>query len=480
MYIRDVHNTIIPPKPTTNKQPQTLDFLEKAVLQKYNVSGPRYTSYPTAVSFHPDISTNDIDDANNNLLVDASSKQLSLYVHIPFCNTLCYYCGCNKIVTRQQDKADRYIEYLEKEIDLVANSYEKLVVADLHLGGGTPNFLSVEQLSRLIASLKQAFNFANDAQLSIEIDPRTADQHYLKAAAKLGFNRLSIGLQDTDKRVQRKINRTQSTLHIANLIKAARMFGYKSINVDVIYGLPMQTHETFSNTLNAVKNMDPERISLFSYAHMPNMFAAQRKIKNEWLPSSEEKFALFTLAINVLTQSGYDFIGMDHFAKPSDELSVVQREKLLHRNFQGYSTQGRSALLGLGVSSISSIDKVYFQNEKHLNDYYAALDKNNRPIAKGVVLSTDDQIRRDLILQLMCNFEIDKQAFSEKHNIDFNYYFKQSLSTLETFVNDALVSNDDDKLTIHSKGRLLVRNICMSFDQYLSQPMHQMRYSSVI
>ncbi|MFC3120451.1 oxygen-independent coproporphyrinogen III oxidase [Agaribacter flavus] len=464
-----------------DRQTSIEDYFDKAVLTKYNVAGPRYTSYPTAVSFHPNIRDEDIDSAISNLAHSSSvNKNLAIYVHIPFCHELCYYCGCNKIVTRHQEKAELYLQYLKKEMHLVAHKYKALTISELHLGGGTPNFLTIAQLTTLVDSLKTAFNFRHDAQLSIEIDPRTVDKTYIIQASNIGFNRLSIGVQDTDKRVQKQINRVQSTIHIADLIDCARQNKFRSINLDLIYGLPMQTRETFFNTLEAAKTMDPDRISLFSYAHLPNIFAAQRKIKEEYLPSSTEKFALFRQAIDVLTKAGYDFIGMDHFAKKSDELSLASKNKVLGRNFQGYTSSSNTACLGLGVSSISNIDNVYTQNEKKLSDYYKRLDLKQSPVIKGLVLAQDDEIRRDLIHQLMCNFEINKTDFSQKHQINFDVYFAHSRNKLTEFIEDGLLSDTKEYLTIHPRGRLIVRNICMSFDEYLSQPMHQMRYSRVI
>jgi oxygen-independent coproporphyrinogen-3 oxidase len=401
-------------------------------------------------------------------------------MHIPFCHSLCYYCGCNKIVTRQVDKADIYLNYLITEIQLQAKHARTCSVDSLHLGGGTPSFLTKKQLSRLIDAARDAFRFNDDIEMSIEIDPREIEISYIDELAQLGFNRLSIGVQDIDSKVQASINRLQSTQFIRDIIKRAREVGFHSVNVDLIYGLPHQTPLSFQNTLDEMSVMDPDRISLFSYAHMPQLFAAQRKIKDEWLPDSEAKFALFRQAIGSLTQQGYVFIGMDHFAKPKDELSKAREEKRLFRNFQGYTSSQANATLGLGVSSISSIGNIYVQNHKKLKDYYSAIDSEKSAAAKGILLTKDDEIRRALIHALMCNFNVDKRSFGKQFKIDFDHYFAQSLASLRPFIEDKLVTNSEHSIVIHERGRLIVRNVCMSFDEYLDLPLHQMRYSRVI
>nr|WP_136249635.1 oxygen-independent coproporphyrinogen III oxidase [Ningiella ruwaisensis] len=460
-------------------------YFDQQVMRKYNTAGPRYTSYPTAVAFteldtaepHQDII---IDKALSQLSCSKDAQRLSLYMHVPFCHSLCYYCGCNKIVTRHAHKADIYLDYLIKEIQARGPAAKGCKVDSLHLGGGTPSFLNIAQLKRLLDACKKAFEFADKVEMSIEIDPREIELNYMDGLAKLGFSRLSIGVQDIDAKVQQSINRTQSTAFIRALIRRARQVGFKSVNLDLIYGLPHQTECSFQHTLEEMQIMRPDRISLFSYAHMPQLFAAQRKIKDEWLPNAANKFALFRQAVAFLTQIGYDAVGMDHFALPSDELSIAKREDRLFRNFQGYTTSAAHATLGLGVSSISSINDVYVQNQKDLKAYYQQMDEVSHAQSKGLVMSKDDLIRRALIHGLMCNFHINKATFSNAYDIDFDRYFEKSLSNLTTFIDDKLVTNSDEAITIHDRGRLIVRNICMSFDEYLDKPLHQMRYSRVI
>jgi oxygen-independent coproporphyrinogen-3 oxidase len=455
-------------------------YFDQKVMQKYNTAGPRYTSYPTAVAFEA--------LENNTLLMRSLTKlaqsedatKLSLYMHIPFCHSLCYYCGCNKIVTRHKDKADIYLDYLIKEIELQAKHANACSVDSLHLGGGTPSFLNKAQLTRLISAARSAFHFNADIEMSIEIDPREILITYIDELAEIGFNRLSIGVQDIDSKVQESINRLQSTQFVRDIIQRARKLKFRSVNVDLIYGLPHQTPLSFQKTLDEMSIMDPDRISLFSYAHMPQLFAAQRKIKDAWLPNSDDKFALFRQAIGSLTKQGYAFIGMDHFAKPEDELSKAREEKRLFRNFQGYTTSKAHATLGLGVSSISSIGNTYVQNHKKLKDYYSAIDSKKSATIKGVELSKDDEIRRALIHALMCNFNVNKDSFGKQFDIDFDTYFAKSLNSLAPFVEDKLVTNSAQAIVIHERGRLIVRNVCMSFDEYLDQPLHQMRYSRVI
>ena len=455
---------------------QTIDFFDPALLNKYNINGPRYTSYPTALEFN-----NDVSDATLLTAAQTSPAQdLSLYVHIPFCHSLCYYCGCNKVITRHADKADRYLDYLSKEITVRAAAFEHYTVRRLHLGGGSPSFLSAEQHQRLMALLKDAFNFADDAQCSIEIDPRTVDTDYISALANAGYRRISIGVQDTDYNVQQAINLVQSTSHIASLVEHARLVGFESVNLDLIYGLPHQTEDTFKTTLAAVKAMEPERVSLFSYAHLPERFAAQRKIKDEWLPSAELKLALMKQAMATLSEVGYELIGMDHFAKADDELAIAQRQGELHRNFQGYTTRGDLDLLGLGVSSISAVYNMYGQNPKTLNDYYAALDKPANLTTKGVLLNRDDMLRRQVIMQLMCNLNLAICDIESEWEIDFNAYFADAIAALDPFIDDGLVSVTAQHIKVAPQARLLIRIISMSFDAYLAREVHQRRYSRVI
>ncbi|MEW6999755.1 oxygen-independent coproporphyrinogen III oxidase [Colwelliaceae bacterium BS250] len=459
-----------------NCQHQTTEMFSPELLSKYNVSGPRYTSYPTALEFSDNFSEQDLLHAVDN----ATSKELSLYVHIPFCHSLCYYCGCNKIVTRHSEKADEYLEYLCKEIGNRSEKFQNYQVKQLHWGGGTPTFLTKQQISLLVAKLKSSFNFADKVEMSIEVDPREIELDIVDHLYAEGFNRLSIGVQDTDLKVQKAINREQSTEFITSLVHHAKAVGFTSVNLDLIYGLPHQTLTTFANTMAAVKIMDPDRISLFSYAHMPSRFAAQRKIRDEWMPNAEQKFALMQFAIESFIDLGYEFIGMDHFAKPEDELAIAQREGKLHRNFQGYTTLGDCDLLGLGVSSISAMGKSFSQNYKSLKDYYQAVTEHGHALEKGIATCNDDVIRATVIKDLMCNFRLCKTTISTRYNIDFDQYFADDIISLQTFINDGLVVNTADTIEVAAKGRLLIRNICMSFDIYMKSKLNQQRFSRVI
>ncbi|MBU2893734.1 oxygen-independent coproporphyrinogen III oxidase [Colwellia sp. D2M02] len=451
-------------------------FFDNTLLNKYNTSGPRYTSYPTALEFHESFSQSDFIQAIEN----SHNRDLSLYVHIPFCHTLCYYCGCNKVVTRHRGKADTYLEFLAEEIASQAPLFHEYTVKQLHWGGGTPSFLTHQQITTLVTLLKEKFNFADDLEMSIEIDPREIEMDLAEHLFSLGFNRLSLGVQDLDLKVQEAINRVQSTEFIGDFIAHAKAVGFKSINIDLIYGLPHQTLTNFHKTLVKAHEWDVDRISLFSYAHLPSRFAAQRKLRDEWLPNTQEKFALMKLAIETLCELGYDFIGMDHFAKPKDELSVAQRNGELHRNFQGYTTRGSCDLLGLGVSSISAIGDSFSQNIKELKAYYQAITDKKHAQEKGLSLSQDDIIRGDVIRELMCNLFLDKRVISDRYGINFNEYFKDDLPLLDTFIADNLVENTQDTIQVSPKARLLIRIICMSFDAYMNKHINQQRFSRVI
>lgn len=455
---------------------QIQEMFNPALLNKYNVNGPRYTSYPTALEFNDDITPALLDNAASASTHDG----LSLYVHIPFCHSLCFYCGCNKIVTRHQDKASRYLTYLEREMQRREAACARYTVHQLHLGGGTPSFLTLAQMADLMHALKKYFRFAEQAEISIEIDPRRVTEDYVTGLAALGFNRLSIGVQDVNYQVQEAINRVQSTSHIKTLVDAAHAAGFTSINLDLIYGLPHQTPDTFATTLAAVKAMSPERISLFSYAHLPARFAAQRKIKDEWLPDAETKTALMKQAMQSLTKAGYVLIGMDHFAKPDDELARAQDAGVLHRNFQGYTTQGDLDLLGLGVSSISAIGPAYGQNPKTLNEYYAAIDGNTALTVKGCQLSDDDMLRRDVIQSLMCNLSLSFADIESRFPVKVNDYFAEEISLLSEFERDGLLEIHADHIRVFEHARLLIRVICMTFDAYLKRSAHIQRYSRVI
>ncbi len=457
------------------KQPTQISW-DQSMIEKYNYSGPRYTSYPTALEF---------DDAftEQNLLTaieNSKSDKLSLYIHIPFCAKLCYYCGCNKVITRHQHKADQYIEYLSQEIIKRAALFKHYSVTQMHWGGGTPTFLTPAQILTLTALIKANFNFADEGEYSIEVDPREIELSMLDTLKEAGFNRISIGVQDFNKQVQIAVNREQDEQFIFDLMAKAKAMGFVSTNIDLIYGLPHQTPETFAVTMQRVLDLSPDRLSVFNYAHLPARFAAQRKIKDEHMPSPKQKLEMLHQTIETLTGAGYQYIGMDHFAKPDDELAKLQREGRLHRNFQGYTTQEECDLLGLGVSSISQIGDCYAQNQKDIRPYYEAIDKEGHALWKGCSLNRDDEIRRVVIKQLICHFELDMAKIDEKLGINFETYFAEDLKLMQTFIDDKLVEIVDRQITISPTGRLLIRNICMCFDLYYRQKARQQQFSRVI
>lgn len=435
---------------------------DQALLNKYNVNAPRYTSYPTALEFHSDFT----EDAFREQVMGADSQYLSLYIHIPFCHQLCYYCGCNKVITRHQTKADEYLDYLEKEISLRGEMLGHKEVMQLHLGGGTPTFLNSQQLARLISALKEKFQFSERAEISIEIDPRRFEVARIGELHRLGFNRISLGVQDINPEVQKAINRIQESQHIANLVLEARKTGIQSVNLDLVYGLPHQTPDAWEETLEFVLALQPDRLSLFSYAHLPSRFAAQRKIKDAWLPSATQKVELFHMALDRFSEDGYVYIGLDHFAKPQDELSQALAQRRLHRNFQGYTVLEECDLLGLGVSSISQLGRSFSQNHKKLTDYYQAVELQE-PLERGVLLSDDDLIRQAIIKQIMCNGYLDFNHIGCKFGIDFDSYFIEELKELSKLADDKIIRLDKNKLEVTARGRLLVRNIASVFDAYL-------------
>ena len=454
---------------------QLIDW-DLALIQKYNYSGPRYTSYPTALEFAESYGEPQFLEA----VARYPERPLSLYVHIPFCHKLCYFCGCNKIVTRQQHKADQYLDALEQEILHRAPLFAGRQVSQLHWGGGTPTYLNKAQISRLMQILRSQFNFNADAEISIEVDPREIELDVLDHLRHEGFNRLSMGVQDFNKEVQRLVNREQDEEFIFALIKRARDLGFTSTNIDLIYGLPKQTPESFAFTLKRVAELSPDRLSVFNYAHLPTLFAAQRKIKDADLPTAQQKLDILQATISSLIDLGYQFIGMDHFARPDDELAVAQREGVLHRNFQGYTTQGDTDLLGFGVSAISMIGDSYAQNQKELKRYYQQVDETGNALWRGIALTRDDCIRRDVIKALICNFRLDYAAVERAWDVDFQDYFAEDLKLLAPLAKDGLVDVDEKGIQVTPKGRLLIRNICMCFDAYLRQKARMQQFSRVI
>jgi len=449
---------------------------DEALIQKYNYSGPRYTSYPTALEF------SEAFDYPQFLQAAAQYPQrpLSLYVHIPFCHMLCYYCACNKIVTRQTHKAAEYLTYLDKEMTSLAPQFAGRQVTQLHWGGGTPTYLNADEIRQLMAMLRRHFQLAPDGEFSIEVDPREIELSLLDVLREVGFTRLSLGVQDFNLEVQQAVNRVQDNDFIRALLQRARELGFRSTNLDLIYGLPLQTRASFRHTLEQVAAMRPARLSIFNYAHLPARFAGQHKIREDQLPAPAEKLAMLQETIGYLTAQGYQYIGMDHFALPDDELAIAQREGKLHRNFQGYTTQGECDLLGLGVSSISMLGDAYSQNQKELKAYYAALDAQGQAQWKGCALSADDLVRRDVIKQLICNFRLDYAEIEQRYALSFAEYFAVDLALLAPFVADGLVVLEPHGIRVSTTGRLLIRNICMCFDVYLRERARQQQFSRVI
>ncbi|WP_183166940.1 oxygen-independent coproporphyrinogen III oxidase [Azomonas macrocytogenes] len=450
-------------------QPTTFN---RALVKKYDRSGPRYTSYPTAPQFHQDFTAEHYRQVALASNRQEAVKPLSIYIHIPFCKSLCYYCACNKIVTPKTERAAEYLDYLKREINLQAELFDRTrKLTQLHLGGGTPTYLDQKQLTELMESLRQAFNMdeSDNHEFSLEVDPRTVTPSQIHDLRALGFNRLSFGVQDFDDKVQAVVNRVQSEEQIRTLVLAAREARFKSVSVDLIYGLPLQTEASFAVTLDKLIGMRPDRIAAYSYAHLPHMVRAQRLIRPEDMPPPERKLELLELTINRLTEAGYIYIGMDHFSLPEDELALARENGTLHRNFQGYSTHADCDLIGLGVSSIGKVDESYSQNLKELADYYASLDIGRLPIHRGYLLTTDDRLRRDVIISLMCHGRIDFREIEDRYGISFQDYFADSLGKLDETINDGLLEYRDNSLILRPQGQLMMRNIAMAFDAYLDE-----------
>lgn len=450
------------------------------LIRRYDLAGPRYTSYPTAMQFNSQVSPFDLLHALRESR--KALRPLSLYVHVPFCANICYYCACNKVITKDRGRAQPYLQKLEQEIQMIACHLDpKQKVEQLHFGGGTPTFLSHDELRQLMAKLRQQFNLLDDdsGDYGIEIDPREADWSTMGLLRELGFNRVSIGLQDLDPEVQRAVNRLQSLEETRAVIDAARTLQFRSINIDLIYGLPKQTPEAFARTVEEVISLQPDRLSVFNYAHLPERFMPQRRINTSDLPSPAAKLQMLERTIEQLTGAGYRYIGMDHFALPDDELAIAQEESTLQRNFQGYTTHGHCDLIGLGVSAISQIGDLYCQNDSDLASYQRTLASDQLATSRGLLCNQDDRIRREVIQQIICNLHMPFAHIEQMFNIDFRGYFAPQWPTLKTMANDGLIALDDEQLTVLPAGRLLVRSVCMVFDAYLEQQTRQ-RYSRVI
>ena len=450
------------------------------LIRRYDLAGPRYTSYPTAVQLHSEVGSFDLLHALRESR--RAVRPLSLYVHVPFCANICYYCACNKVITKDRARAAPYLQRLEQEIQLIAcHLGPKQRVEQLHFGGGTPTFLSHVELRQLMATLRQHFHLLDDdsGDYGIEIDPREADWSTMGLLRELGFNRVSLGVQDLDPAVQRAVNRLQSLEQTRTLIEAARTLQFRSVNLDLIYGLPKQTPEGFARTVEEVIRLQPDRLSVFNYAHLPERFMPQRRIDTAQLPSPEQKLEMLQRTIEQLTGAGYRYIGMDHFALPDDDLAIAQEEGTLQRNFQGYTTHGHCDLIGLGVSAISQIGGLYAQNTSDLTEYQTLLASDQLATKRGLRCNEDDQLRRTIISQLICHCRVDFAPIEGEFSIHFREYFCEQWPQLLTMATDGLIHLDSKGITVTPAGRLLVRSICMVFDGYLGAQNRQ-RYSRVI
>jgi len=458
-------------------------IFDKDLISRYDKSGPRYTSYPTAVQFHKGYGSEQHKEIARNTNEDPIPGPLSLYFHLPFCSTVCFYCACNKIITRNRAHAAPYLKNLHKEISLQGELFDRdRKVEQLHWGGGTPTFINHQQMQELMQETGKYFSLLDDdsGEYSIELDPREVSGDTMRLLRSIGFNRVSLGVQDFEPEVQKAVNRIQSEEVTLAVIDGARKERFKSISVDLIYGLPKQTAASFERTLKKILALDVDRLSVFNYAHMPDRFSTQKQIKECELPSPAEKLQILQDIISILTGAGYVYIGMDHFAKPDDELAIAQRNGDLTRNFQGYSTHGNCDIIGMGITAISKIGNCYTQNVNNLEDYDKALSVGKIPVYRGIKLDRDDLLRRDVITQLICHFELEFDDIENRHRINFNEYFENEMHTLKVMEADGLLNVDVERITVSPRGRLLIRNICMVFDKFLRQTQSEQIFSRVI
>jgi len=442
------------------------------LIRRYNQSGPRYTSYPTVAQFHDKITEDDYRKWVRHSNEDPIPRPLSLYFHIPFCDTVCFYCACTKVVTKHHDRATDYLDHLCKEVELQASLFDRdRQVEQLHWGGGTPTFLDNAGIRRLMSRIRDNFSLCSDdkGEYSIEIDPRSVDHSKLQVLREVGFNRISMGVQDFDPDIQQAVNRIQSWEMTKAVTDSARQLGFGSLNIDLMYGLPLQSVKTFAETLKATVSINPDRIAVYNYAHLPARFKPQRRINDADLPSPDEKLDILQHTIEYLTDAGYVYIGMDHFAKPDDELAIAQRNGTLHRNFQGYSTHIDCDLVSMGMSAIGRVCDNYCQNVRNLEQYYKLLEAGKLPLERGIELEPDDLLRRELITLLMCHFRLDIRALESKWNFRFSDHFETELEQLQVMQKDGLLKIYPERLEVQPAGRLLVRNICMVFDRYLKE-----------
>jgi oxygen-independent coproporphyrinogen-3 oxidase len=455
-------------------------ILDQQLIAKYDQSGPRYTSYPTAVQFHEGFTAADyaeIARASNE-----SKRPLSLYFHIPFCDTVCFYCACNKVATKDRSKGQEYLSRIYREIAMQGELFDDdRRVEQLHWGGGTPTFISHQEMRDLMRVTGEHFQLLgnDEGEYSIEIDPREATAETVALLREIGFNRMSLGVQDFEGNVQKAVNRIQTEAETMEVLQAAKAEGFRSVSIDLIYGLPFQTRDSFARTLDRVIEVGPDRMSVFNYAHLPNIFKPQRRIDESQLPEPKEKLKILQMTAEKLADAGYVYIGMDHFARPDDELALAQREGTLYRNFQGYSTHSNCDLVGMGMTSIGSVANCYAQNVRGLDDYYEIIDKGELPVFRGVKLNRDDELRRGVITQLICHFELTFAKINQQWDVDFKDYFEPELEQLQSMADDGLLEVSDQGIYVTPGGQLLIRNICMVFDVYLKQHSGQ-RFSKVI
>ncbi len=444
--------------------------LSKSLLEKYSVSIPRYTSYPTVPEWTESFKEEDFfraaKEANNKF------TPISLYFHLPFCENQCYFCGCNVVISKKREMTGSYLEHIKKEIKKIGGMINKdRKVEQIHLGGGTPTYFSPEELRSFYKCVKESFNISENCEVGIETDPRVTTFEHIETLSELGFNRISMGIQDFNLDVQEAVNRIQSFEDTQEIINHARDFNFNSINIDLIYGLPFQTKESFSKTIDLILELNPDRIALFHYAHLPQLIPHQAKyINDNSLPNSEEKIEIFQLAVDTLTAGGYDFIGLDHFAKPNDELTLARRNKTLHRNFQGYTTKAGCDLYGFGITAISNIENTYCQNIKKLNPYYEAISSEKLPLFRGLSLSKDDILRKEIIMKILCHGEINKNYIENNFGISFNQYFSHEINLLKDIERDGLiegVNKGADIFSVTETGQFFLRNIASVFDYYL-------------
>ncbi|MBF0187507.1 MAG: oxygen-independent coproporphyrinogen III oxidase [Magnetococcales bacterium] len=458
-------------------------LFDRELIDRYAISGPRYTSYPTAPQFHEGFGPEDYRAEAARTNRETPDKPLSLYLHVPFCDTVCYYCACNKIVTTDRGRSEPYLDRLFQEIRMLGSLFDGArPVKQLHFGGGTPTYLSDVQLTRLMDVLAENFQLMyTGGEYGIEIDPREITPDTLRILGQRGFNRISLGVQDLDPKVQEAVNRIQPNALNIRAAEYARSSGFESLNVDLIYGLPFQTAEGFLKTLESVlSTLDPDRLAIFNYAHLPQYFTPQRRINDDDLPSPDEKLRILEGTITLLTEAGYLYVGMDHFAKPQDELAVAQRQGVLHRNFQGYTTHAECDLVAMGSTAISEVGDTYAQNVREIEEYYARIDAGELPIFRGLQLTRDDLIRREIIMRLICDFQLDRKVMGERLGVDFSDYFSAETPVIRRQIEEGLLMEEGDLLRVTPGGRLLIRNICMTFDWHLNNKQQTKTFSKTI